>query len=111
VATLEESEQALTMLADRLAATDPRRRQTGFDRTLSCSLKDLGAVFGGRLEDGLLVDIAPADSPDAQIRMTLTSDDLVALVDGRLKMGSAWATGRIKVEAGIRDMMKLRALF
>jgi SCP-2 sterol transfer family len=111
VATLQDCERALHALADRLADTDPRQRGTGFDRTLSCSLTDLHAVFGGRLKDGLLVDIAPVKTADAQIRLTMTSDDLVAMVNGKLKMSSAWATGRIKVDAGIRDMMRLRALF
>jgi putative sterol carrier protein len=40
----------------------------------------------------------------------MTSDDLLALVDGRLKMASAWATGRVKIDAGIRDLLKLRSI-
>jgi hypothetical protein len=41
----------------------------------------------------------------------MSSDDLVALVDGTLKMAPAWASGRVKVEAGVRDMLKLRSIF
>lgn len=111
MASLQESEQALHRLADRLAEKDPASRTTGFDRSLSCSLRDLGAVFGGRLHDGLLLDIAPATSAAAQIRLDLSSDDLIALVDGSLNLGSAWASGRVKVHAGVRDMMKLRSIF
>jgi hypothetical protein len=45
------------------------------------------------------------------VRLAMSSDDLVALVAGRLKMASAWAPGRVKIDAGIRDMIKLRSIF
>jgi SCP-2 sterol transfer family len=111
VATVEQCEQALHTLAQRLADHDASRRNAGFDRTLSCTIRDLGVVFGGRLKDGQLIDIAPATSPDAQVRLSMTGEDLLALVDGRLKMSSAWASGRIKIDAGVRDLMRLRSLF
>ncbi|MDT4941816.1 MAG: hypothetical protein QOJ34_1905 [Pseudonocardiales bacterium] len=111
MATVDECEQALTALADRLAANDAARRSVSFDRSLTCSIRDLGVTFAGRLKDGQLVDIGQAPSKDAQIRLTMSSDDLVALVAGRLKMAAAWATGRVKVDASIRDMMKLRSIF
>lgn len=112
MATVEQCEQALHTLAERVADNDPARRRTGFDRSLSCTIRDLGVVFSGRLKDGLLFDIDRADSREAaQVRLSMSSDDLIALVDGRLKMASAWATGRVKVDAGVRDMMKLRSIF
>jgi putative sterol carrier protein len=111
VATEDQCEQALHALADRLAANDTSARNNGFDRSLSCSLRDLGIVFKGRLTGGKLIEIGRAESRDAQIRLTMTSDDLLGLVDGNLKMASAWATGRVKVEAGVRDLLKLRSIF
>ena len=53
------------------------------------------------------------DGPDvarADIRLTMTSDDLVALTSGELSFGPAWATGRVKLEAGLRDLLRLRKL-
>ena len=111
MASLQECEQALHTLADRMAATDPAHRTTGFDRTLSCSIRDLNVVFGGRLHDGLLLDIAQVATATGKIKLDLTSDDLVALVGGSLNLGSAWASGRVKVSAGVRDLMKLRSIF
>lgn len=111
MATVQDCEQALHELAARMAARDPVSRRPGLDRTLSCTLRDLHVTFAGRLHGGQLTGIEQVDRPTAQIRLTLTSDDLVALVDGRLKAASAWATGRLKVDAGVRDMMKLRSLF
>ena len=40
----------------------------------------------------------------------MAGDDLVALVDGRLNFALAWATGRVKLEAGLRDLLRLRSL-
>ena len=111
MASLQECEQALHQLADRLAEKDPAERKGGFDRSLSCTIRDLGAVFGGRLHDGLLLDIKQVDTARGQIKLDLTSDDLVALVGGSLNLASAWAGGRVKVSAGVRDMMKLRSIF
>jgi hypothetical protein len=41
----------------------------------------------------------------------MTSDDLVELVNNRLNLGSAVATGRVKVSAGVMDLLKLRSMF
>ena len=111
MATVEECEQALADLADRLAGNESAQRSVSFDRTLTCTIRDLDVIFVGRLKGGQLVDIRRAPSRDAQIKLSMSSDDLVALVAGRLKMASAWATGRVKIDASIRDMLRLRSLF
>jgi putative sterol carrier protein len=111
VATVEQCDDALHALADRLARPDPSRRKIEFDRTLSCTIRDLDVIFTGRLKDGQLINIGQSADRDAQIRLTMRSDDLLALVDGTLKMAPAWATGRVKVEAGVRDLLKLRSIF
>jgi predicted lipid carrier protein YhbT len=111
VATVEECEQALLTLAARLAEPDGSRRTRDFDRTMSCTVRDLQVIFSGRLKDGRLIDIARAGSADAQVRLTLTSDDLVALIDGRLALPPAWASGRIRIQASVRDLYRLRSLF
>lgn len=111
MATVEECEQALADLADRLAANDSARRSASFDRTLTCTIRDLDVIFAGRLKDGQLVDIRRAPSKDAQVRLSMSSDDLVALVAGDLKMATAWANGRVRIDASVRDMLRLRSLF
>jgi putative sterol carrier protein len=74
-------------------------------------LPDLGVVFAGRLNHGELTDIRRVDDPKAQVRMTMSSDDLLSMVAGELPMGSAWATGRVKIDAGVRDLLRLRSIF
>ena len=112
MATAADCEQALGQLATRLAEKDESARARGFDRSLSCTITDLGVAYSGAFRDGLLENIATTKKPGgAQIRLELTGDDLVAMVDGRLNLGSAWASGRIKVHAGVFDMIKLRSVF
>jgi hypothetical protein len=111
MASVEECSQALDRLAARSAGRDPARRKAGFDRSLSCLVRDLEVVFTGRLEKGLLTEIKQGGNATAQIRLTLASDDLVKLVDGNLNVAKAWATGRIRVDASVRDMMRLRSIF
>jgi putative sterol carrier protein len=111
VATVEECEQALADLADRLATNESTQRSVSFDRTLTCTIRDLDVIFAGRLKGGQLVDIRRAPSRDAQIKLSMSSADLVALVAGHLKVASAWATGRVKIDASIRDILRLRSLF
>jgi hypothetical protein len=111
VATVEECDKALHCLADRMTGNDPSRRKTGLDRTLTCTIRDLGVTFAGRLKDGLLLDIRRDDSATGEIRLDMTGDDLLAMVDGQLKVPSAWASGRIKIGARKMDLLRLRSIF
>ena len=111
MATADECKVAIGQLAARFSRGDQAKRNEGMDRTVSAMITDLGLLFHGHMHDGVLDDITLDEAPPAQIRLTMSSDDLLALVDGSLHLASAWATGRIKVEAGVRDLLKLRSIF
>jgi hypothetical protein len=111
VATMDQCMKALQGILGDLAANPAAE---GLDRSLSCRLTDLDEVVVGRLSSGAVRDLqvlphGPA-VPKADIRLTMTSDDLVALTDGGLSFGPAGATGRVKLEAGLRDLLRLRKL-
>lgn len=111
MATTEQCLEALESLASRLHEVDQDdRHKHTFDRSLSCRVPDLDITFSGALEDGHLVGITTDPAPKAQIRLTAASDDLVALTEGDLSFGQAWLAGRVKVEAGVRDLLKLRSM-
>ncbi|SDE51639.1 Alkyl sulfatase C-terminal [Blastococcus fimeti] len=107
-------DQCLTALRGILGDLAANPAAAGLDRSLSCRLTDLEQVVVGRLSSGAVRDLEVLpDGPDvarADIRLTMTSDDLVALTGGDLSFGAAWATGRVKLEAGLRDMLRLRKL-
>ncbi|MFJ9262951.1 SCP2 sterol-binding domain-containing protein [Streptomyces bacillaris] len=114
MATMAECRSALRRLSDNLAAADGDvRSAAALDRSLSCHIKDLDITFTGRLADGRIEVRDTVEGPPrekAEIRLTMTSDDLVALVDGDLNFAKAWASGRVRLEAGLRDLLKLRSL-
>ena len=87
------------------------RRRNGFDRSISCRLTDLDIIFAGHLHDGQLSDIRQVEDASAQVKLSMTSDDLIKLVDQELSMASAWASGRIKIDARVFDLIKLRSVF
>jgi putative sterol carrier protein len=111
MATVEECEAAMHMLAARLRSPDAAEtRGKMIDRSVSCHLTDLDVTFTGRLTGGDITGIHRSERPDGQIKLAMSSDDLLALVDGRLHFAKAWASGRLKVDASVFDLLKLRAL-
>jgi putative sterol carrier protein len=110
MATLDQCRTALNQLSTKLAANAEVGGRLDFNRTLACQLTDLGAAFHGRLQDGRIVDLQDGDDPTAKIKLIITSDDLVELVEGRLDAGKAFASGRLKIKASVMDLLKLRKL-
>jgi alkyl sulfatase-like protein len=114
MATIEECRSALEKLSDNMAGADGDvRSAAALDRSLSCRVTDLDITFVGRLKDGRIevLNTLQGPPPDkAEIRLTMTGDDLVAMVDGELNFAKAWGSGRVKLEAGLRDLLRLRKL-
>ncbi len=111
MANVDACEQALHRLAGRLQAADRGTRGRIDRRTVACRITDLDVAFSGTLRDGGLHDIAPATSSKAQITLSMTSDDLVALSEGTLALPAAWANGRVRIDAGVLDLIRLRSFF
>ncbi len=111
MATKKQCEAALRGLAKRLDGVDESlRKKHAPDRTVTCRIPDLDTTFSGRLTDGVIRDIKDRPLDDAQIRLTVSSDDLLAVTSGELPFASAWAAGRLKIEASVLDMIRLRSL-
>lgn len=107
MATLEECREALTELTRDIAESG---EDVDFDRSLSATITDLNTVLKGRFEGGQFTGIEQASDPAADVKLTLTSDDLVAMCRGELNVMKAMATGKLKLQASMGDMMKLRKL-
>jgi len=110
MATVEECRQALHDLAARMASHAETRGKLDFDRTLACRVPDLETAFHAILAGGLLTDISDGDDPKAKIALIANSDELVAMIDGRLDLTRAIATGQVKIKANPFDLLKLRKL-
>ena len=114
MATIEECRSALDKLSDNLAGADGDVAvAAALDRSLSCRITDLDVTFVGRLRHGRIEVLDTLQGPPhekAQIRLTMTGDDLVAMVAGELNFAKAWGSGRVRLEAGLRDLFQLRRL-
>ncbi|KQW02114.1 SCP2 sterol-binding domain-containing protein [Streptomyces sp. Root369] len=114
MATIEECRAALEKLSDNmLNAEGDAATAASMDRSVSCRITDLDVTFVGRMTGGRIVVHDTLQGPPkekAQIRLTMSGDDLVGLVNGELNFAKAWGSGRVKLEAGLRDLFQLRKL-
>ncbi|KUM83478.1 MULTISPECIES: SCP2 sterol-binding domain-containing protein [Streptomyces] len=114
MATIEECRAALEKLSDNMRnAEGDVATAASMDRSVSCRITDLDVTFVGRMTGGRIVVRDTVQGPPkekAQIRLTMAGDDLVALVNGELNFAKAWGAGRVKLEAGLRDLLQLRKL-
>lgn len=116
MATVKECERALRRLAVSLAEVDPELRARHVPaRRVACRIKDLDVVYAARLdEDGVhgLAVTSPVGQipPDTEVKVTVGSDDLMALASGEDDFLQAWLRGRVQISAPMRDMLRLRAL-
>ncbi|MEU6810696.1 sterol-binding protein [Streptomyces sp. NPDC046831] len=114
MATIEECRAALEKLSDSMrGAEGDVRAAASLDRSVTCWITDLDITFAGRLAGGRIEVHDTLKGPPrarAQIRLAMTGDDLVALVGGRLHFAKAWGAGRVRLEAGLTDLFRLRKL-
>jgi SCP-2 sterol transfer family len=110
--SVDECREALEKLAGRLAEVSPKDREEFFgNRTMSVTVSDLGVTFVSRLGTGddPVREVAPGDPP-ADIRLTAASDEVVSLAESPMNIARAWVSGRVKIEASMKDLIRLRRL-
>jgi hypothetical protein len=108
----EECRAALQKLAGRLSELSPGERDQYFgNRSMSVTIPDLGVTYATTLGSGddPVRDVAPGEPP-ADIRMTANSDEVLALAQQPMNIARSWMTGKIKIEASMKDLFRLRRL-
>jgi hypothetical protein len=113
MATAEECRSALESLVGRLAGLDAADRAAYLaDRTLSCTVTDLGITFLTKLgPDGAgPVTDATGTDPRANVRFSTSSDELLLIAADPGRFARSWLTGRVKVDASLSDLFRLRKL-
>ena len=112
MATEEDCRTALDRIVERLGEVEPEQfKEHVVERMITCRVTDLGLVFRTRIYEGGLDPFKPADDwRSGQVRVAVNSDDLVALSKDELSVARAWASGRLKIEASIFDLFRLRRL-
>ncbi|WP_159943741.1 MULTISPECIES: SCP2 sterol-binding domain-containing protein [unclassified Nocardiopsis] len=93
---------------------EEERRRHIRERSLSVVVPDLATAFDMRLTLDGLVDVAPRPvdqpAPRPQVRVTVDSDDLVALAEERMDAARALLGRRVRVDASVGDLLRLRRL-
>ncbi|WP_214414594.1 SCP2 sterol-binding domain-containing protein [Sphaerisporangium fuscum] len=114
MATVDECRAALDKLAEQFGELDQETRTKHVvNRTLSCLISDLGVTFHGRIhQEGLepFTQTPPVDGRPAEVRIRISSDDLLSMVNGELDMARALLGGRVKIDASLGDLLRLRKL-
>ena len=108
----EECREALQKLAARLSELSPADREQYFgNRSISVTIPDLGVTYATRLGTGddPVHEVSSGDPP-ADIRLTANSDEVVALAQQPMNIARSWMTGKIKIEASMKDLFRLRRL-
>jgi hypothetical protein len=112
--TAEECREAFEKLTGRLAQLDPKDRDAFFaGRSFSCRVTDLDVTFVTRFGPGGAPEpVREADpgDPPADVRMAAASPVVLELAEDIHAFPRAWLSGRVKVQASIRDILRLRKL-
>jgi len=112
MASATECQQALQKLAGKLSEMSPADRENYFgNRSMSVTIPDIGVTFVTQLgtADAEVREAVPGEPP-ADIRLTADSDEVVALAQTPMNIARAWVNGRVKVEASVKDLFRLRKL-
>lgn len=110
MATVDEVEATISVLVSQMAGLDSDQRSLLPSRRLieaTCPDLDTSwhALWHGR-DLGKVVRGPAERRPD--IRVRVASDDLLALADGSLPFRRAWQAGRVRLDASVTDMLRLR---
>jgi hypothetical protein len=111
--TAEQCREALQKLAGRLSELSSAERADYFgNRTMSCTIPDLGVTFRTQLgtEGDPDVREQTPDDPPADIRITASSEDVLSLAESPMNIARMWLSGKVKIEASMKDLFRLRRL-
>lgn len=114
MATREKVDRTLRQLVGRLDGAEINDAKLPSDtRTILCIITDLDLVYRAEYTKGRIRKLrtVKTDGDGADVRISVVSDELVALSEGRSSLPMALLFGRIRVDANARDLLLLRQLF
>ena len=114
MATKHEVEAKLRELIARLSgaegAQDKLAQSMPESKTIAVIVPDLDSEYWAIMEDGRMDRLHRGVPERADITIRVGSDDLVSVADGTTSFFSAFVSGRIKIEASVSDLLRLRRL-
>ena len=113
MATKDEVGRAIERLMARLDGNqDNVRSAIPGRKVIGCLVTDLGAGWYSVIEDGRVSPPTETPPPGEQVTvlLKLRSDDLIDLVEERTSFMSAFLSGKVRVDASLTDLLRLRTL-
>jgi hypothetical protein len=113
VATKDQVTKAIERLMARLDGNEENVRSAIPGRkVLGCLVTDLDASWYSVIEDGHVSAPTQSPPPDERVAVLLKvrSDDLIDLVGERISFTSAFLSGKVRVDASLTDLLRLRTL-
>jgi SCP-2 sterol transfer family len=113
VASKDEVSRAIERLMARLDGNEANVRSAIPGRkVLGCLVTDIDASWYSVIEDGHVWP--PTEEPPSGERVAVLlkvrSDDLVDLVEERISFMSAFLSGKVRVDASLPDLLRLRTI-
>lgn len=111
MANVDEVERVLKDFLLRFGAVDESVRALLPDhRTIEARCPDLDLVRHAEWRSGriVLLDEAPARRSD--IRISVRSDDLLEIASGELSFARAYTANKVRLDASMTDLLRLRAV-
>lgn len=111
MATVEEVEATIDRLIRSLENVDQSARaMLPSRRTIEARCPDLGLVYHAEWQAGKLGELHEGSPPKrADIRIEVDSEDLMAMAKGDLDFRTAYQRQQVRVDASMRDLLRLRA--
>ena len=104
LSTLRELIERLHNLDSQYYGMMPSRR------TIEAECTDLGLVYHALWKSGELTSVEEGAASRPDIRIEIESDDLLELANGGLTFRRAYAQNRLRIDAPMRDLLRLRAV-
>lgn len=110
MAEVEEVERILDDVLGRLTDLDPNTRaMLPSRRTIEARCPDLDLVRHAEWRQGRLHLVDDAPPRRADIRISVRSDDIMRISEGDLTFAQAYRAGRVRIDASMSDLLRLRA--
>lgn len=111
MASIDEVEQVLADLLARLGDVDDSTRALlPSHRTIEARCPDLDLVRHAEWRAGQIVLVDGPPDRRADIRISVLSDDLLDIASGDLPFGRAYAANKLRLDASMTDLLRLRAV-
>lgn len=108
---MQEVEASIGALVGRLRSLDAgHRAMLPARRTIEARCTDLGLMYHALWRNGQLGELFEGQADRADIRIHVVSTDLAGLADGTLRFRDAYAAQRLRVDASLTDLLRLRAV-